>query len=264
MRLVLRVIAVTYVLALVALPVATVVRYTFADGLVPVLDVLTSPDFVAAARLTLVVAGLAVVVNTIFGVGIGILLARYEFPGRRLLNAVIDLPVSISPIVVGVALILVYGTNGWFGPALEQAGFQVIFAVPGMVLATVIVSLPLVVREVVPTLEEAGVEQEQAAQSLGAGGWARLRRITLPTIKWALAYGVVLSLARSLGEFGAVRVVSGSVAGQSQTLTLFVNDAYQEFGPEAQRAAFAAAFVLMLVAVLFIVVITALRPKEKR
>ncbi|MFC4615887.1 sulfate ABC transporter permease [Cellulomonas algicola] len=263
-RLVLRVIAVTYVLALVALPVATVVRYTFADGLVPVLEVLTSPDFVAAARLTLVVAGLAVVVNTIFGVGIGILLARYEFPGRRLLNAVIDLPVSISPIVVGVALILVYGTNGWFGPALEQAGFQVIFAVPGMVLATVIVSLPLVVREVVPTLEEAGVEQEQAAQSLGAGGWARLWRITLPTIKWALAYGVVLSLARSLGEFGAVRVVSGSVAGQSQTLTLFVNDAYQEFGPDAQRAAFAAAFVLMLVAVLFIVVITALRPKEKR
>ncbi|GCD18476.1 sulfate ABC transporter permease subunit CysW [Cellulomonas algicola] len=263
-RLVLRVIAVTYVLALVALPVATVVRYTFADGLVPVLEVLTSPDFVAAARLTLVVAGLAVVVNTVFGVGVGILLARYEFPGRRLLNAVIDLPVSISPIVVGVALILVYGTNGWFGPALEQAGFQVIFAVPGMVLATVIVSLPLVVREVVPTLEEAGVEQEQAAQSLGAGGWARLWRITLPTIKWALAYGVVLSLARSLGEFGAVRVVSGSVAGQSQTLTLFVNDAYQEFGPDAQRAAFAAAFVLMLVAVLFIVVITALRPKEKR
>lgn len=263
-RLVLRVVAVTYVLGLVALPVATVIRYTFADGLVPVLEVLTSPDFVAAARLTLVVAGLAVVVNTVFGVGIGILLARYEFPGRRLLNAVIDLPVSISPIVVGVALILVYGTNGWFGPALEQAGFQVIFAVPGMVLATVIVSLPLVVREVVPTLEEAGIEQEQAAQSLGAGAWARLRRITLPTIKWALAYGVVLSLARSLGEFGAVRVVSGSVAGQSQTLTLFVNDAYQEFGPDAQRAAFAAAFVLMLVAVLFIVVITALRPKEKR
>jgi sulfate transport system permease protein len=190
-----------------------------------------------------------------------ILLVRYRFPGRRLLSAIIDLPVSISPIVVGVALILVYGTNGWFGEDLENAGFTVIFALPGMVAATVIVSLPLVVREVVPTLEEAGIDQEQAAQSLGANAVQRFARITLPTIKWALAYGVVLSLARSLGEFGAVRVVSGSVAGESQTLTLFVNDSYQEFGADAQLQAFAAAFVLMVIAVLFIVVIALLRPK---
>jgi sulfate transport system permease protein len=259
----LRTIAVVYVLGLVALPVLTVVRSTFGDGVEPVWEVLTSEDFVAALRLTVIVAGLATVINTVFGVGISLLLVRYRFFGRRALNVLIDLPLAISPVVVGISLILVYGTNGWFGGDLEEAGFQVIFSVPGMVAATVIVALPLVVREVVPTLVEAGTEQDQAAQSLGAGGWARFRRITLPTIKWALAYGVVLSLARSLGEFGAVRVVSGSVAGESQTLTLFVNDSYQEFGPDAQRAAFSAAFVLMMIAVLLIVLIALLRPKEK-
>jgi len=261
---VLRVIAVGYVLALVALPVASVVQHTFADGLGPVWDVLTSDDFLAALRLTVVVAGVAVVLNTVLGVGMGVLLARYRFPGRRLVSAVIDLPVSISPVVVGVALILVYGTYGWFGGALESIGIRVIFAVPGMVLATVLVSLPLVLREIVPTLEEAGLEQEQAAQSLGANAWQRFWRITLPTIRWAVAYGVALSLARSLGEFGAVRVVSGSVSGVSQTLTLYVNDSYQELGPDAQQQAFAAAFVLMTVAVVLIVVIAALRPKEDR
>ncbi len=260
----LRLVAVGYVLALVALPVASVVQHTFADGLAPVLDVLTSEDFLAALRLTAVVAGVAVALNTVFGVGMGYLLVRYRFWGRRFLSAVVDLPVSISPIVVGVALILVYGTYGWFGGALEDAGIRVIFSVPGMVLATVLVSLPLVLREVVPTLEEAGIEQEQAAQSLGANAWQRFWRITLPTIRWALAYGVALSLARSLGEFGAVRVVSGSVAGESQTLTLYVNDSYQEFGADAQRQAFAAAFVLMTVAVVLIVVIAALRPEEDK
>jgi sulfate transport system permease protein len=254
---------VVYVLGLVALPVLTVLRSTFADGVGPVWDVLASEDFLSAFKLTVTVAGLAVVINTIFGVGISILLVRYRFPGQRALNVLIDLPLAISPVVVGIALILVYGSGGWFGADLEAAGFQIIFATPGMVVATVIIALPLVVREVVPTLQEAGTEQDQAAQSLGAGGWAVFRRITLPTIKWALAYGVVLSLARSLGEFGAVRVVSGSVAGESQTLTLFVNDNYQEFGPEAERAAFAAAFVLMMIAVLFIVLISVLRPKEK-
>jgi sulfate transport system permease protein len=260
----LRLVAIGYVTALVALPVATVTRRTFANGLEPVLEALQEPDFVAAARLSLLVAGLSVVINTVFGVGISLLLVRYRFPGRRLLNAVIDLPVSVSPVVVGIALILVYGRGGWFGGWLESGGVQIIFATPGLVLATVIVALPLVVREVVPVLEEAGTDQDQAAQSLGANAWQRFLRITLPTIRWALAYGVVLSLARSLGEFGAVRVVSSSVAGESQTLTLFVNDSYQEFGPVAEQAAFTAAFTLMLVAVLFIVLIAWLRPKEQR
>jgi sulfate/thiosulfate transport system permease protein len=261
-RWVLRLLAVGYVLGLVALPVLTVVQHTFANGLHPVLDALADPDLIAAAKLAAVVAVISVAINTVFGVGISILLVRYRFPGRRLLNALIDLPVSISPIVVGIALILVYGRGGWFGGWLENHGIQVIFATPALVLATVIVALPLVVREVVPVLEEAGTEQDQAAQSLGAHAFQRFRRITLPTIRWALAYGVVLSVARSLGEFGAVRVVSGSVAGQSQTLPLYVNDQYQEFGPTAEQAAFTAAFLLMVVAVVFIVVIALLRPKE--
>ena len=262
-RWVLRLLAVGYVLSLVALPVLTVARRTFGHGLQPVLDALANPDLQSAARLGVVVAGLSVLINTVFGVGIAVLLVRYRFPGRRLLDAVIDLPVSVSPVVVGIALILVYGRNSPIGGWLEAHGIQVIFATPALVLATVIVALPLVVREVVPVLEEAGIEQDQAAESLGASAWQRFVRITLPTIRWALAYGVVLSLARSLGEFGAVRVVSGSVAGQSQTPTLFVNDAYQEFGPVAEQSAFTAAFALMLVAVLFIVVIAWLRPKEK-
>ncbi|MBT0767498.1 sulfate ABC transporter permease [Kineosporia sp. J2-2] len=263
-RWVLRTIAVAYVLGLVALPVGTVVQHTFANGLDPVLESLRNPDLQAAARLGVFVAVVSVLINTVFGIGISILIVRYRFPGRRLLNAVIDLPVSISPIVVGIALIFVYGTNGWFGPTLNTLGIQVIFATPALVLATVIVALPLVVREVIPVLEEAGTEQDQAAQSLGANGFQRFVRITLPTIRWALAYGVVLSLARSLGEFGAVRVVSGSVAGESQTMTLFVNDAYQEFGAQAEQDAFTAAFLLMCVAVLFIVIIALLRPKEQK
>jgi sulfate transport system permease protein len=258
-----RVIAVGYVLGLVALPVVTVARSTFGDGLGPVLEALRNPDLIAAARLGLIVAVISVLINTVFGIGVAILLVRYRFPGRRLLNAVIDLPISISPVVVGIALILVYGRTGWFGGWLEGQGVQIIFATPALVLATVIVALPLVVREVIPVLEEAGTEQDQAAQSLGASAVQRFWRITLPTIKWALAYGVVLSLARSLGEFGAVRVVSSSVAGQSETPTLFVNDNYQEFGPAAEQAAFTAAFALMVVSVVFIVVIAWLRPKER-
>jgi sulfate transport system permease protein len=261
-RWVLRLLAVGYVVGLVALPVAMVTRRTFAHGLGPVLEALTDPDLVAAAKLGVIVTVVSVAVNTLFGVGISILLVRYRFPGRRLLNALIDLPLSVSPVVVGIALILVYGRSGWLGRGLEAQGLRIIFATPGIVLATVIVALPLVVREVVPVLEEAGTEQDQAAQSLGASAWQRFVRITMPTIRWALAYGVVLSLARSLGEFGAVRVVSGSVAGESQTPTLFVNDSYQEFGPAAEQAAFTAAFLLMVAAVLFIVLIAWLRPQE--
>jgi sulfate/thiosulfate transport system permease protein len=259
----LRIIAVVYVLALVAFPVITVVQHTFANGLEAFLDALRDDDMIAAVRLSAIVAITSVVINTVFGVGISILLVRYRFPGRRLLNAVIDLPVSISPVVVGIALILVYGKNGWFGGQLEEHGFQIVFATPGLVMATVIVALPLVVREVIPVLEEAGTEQDQAAQSLGANSRQRFLRITLPTITWALAYGVVLSLARSLGEFGAVRVVSGSVSGESQTLPLLVNDQYQEFGRRAEQTAFTAAFLLMVVAVLFIVIIAVLRPREQ-
>ena len=203
---------------------------------------------------------MAVVINTVFGVGMSILLVRYRFPGRRALNALVDLPLSVSPIVVGLSLVLVYGgRDGWFGPGLEDAGFQVIYATPGIVLATVFVALPLVVREVVPVLEEVGIEQEQAAWSLGANAVQTFRRITLPSIRWAVVYGVVLSLARSLGEFGAVKVVSGNVLGETRTATLVVEEKYLNFD---KGGAYATAFLLALVSVACIVVVSFVRPKE--
>lgn len=258
-RYVLRAIVAAYLLLLVAWPVSLVAKNAFADGLTDLRAILEDPDVMHALGLTVRVAVVAVVVNTVFGVGMSILLVRYEFPGKRLLSALVDLPLSVSPIVVGLALVLVYGgRDGWFGPALEDAGFQVIFATPGIVLATVFVALPLVIREVVPVLEEVGVEQEQAAHSLGAGALATFRRITLPTIRWAVVYGVVLSLARSLGEFGAVKVVSGNVLGQTRTATLVVEEKYLNFD---KGGAYATAFLLALVSVACITVVSIIRPR---
>jgi sulfate transport system permease protein len=261
-RWVLRVIVVGYLFFLVIWPVALVARATFADGIGPVLDALSQPDVVFAFQLTLVVAFWAVVINTIFGIGISLLLVRYTFPGRRALSALVDLPLSVSPIVVGLALLLVYGQTGWIGGALESVGLQVIYAPPGIIMATAFVSLPLVVRELVPVLTEIGTDQEQAARSLGASSWQTFGQITLPAIKWALLYGVVLSLARSLGEFGAVKVVSGGVAFRTQTATLLVEERYQQFGAENTTVAYAAAFVLALIAVIALIIVTSLRPKE--
>ena len=261
-RWLLRVIVVGYLFLLVIWPIALVVQATFAGGVGPVLDALSQPDVIFAFQLTLVVAFWAVVINTVFGVGISLLLVRYTFPGRRALSALVDLPLSVSPVVVGLALLLVYGQTGWIGGALESVGLQVIYAPPGIILATAFVSLPLVIRELVPVLAEIGTDQEQAARSLGASPWQTFGRITLPAIKWALLYGVVLSLARSLGEFGAVKVVSGGVAFRTQTATLLVEERYQQFGAENTTVAYAAAFVLALIAVIALVIVTSLRPKE--
>ncbi|SCL25375.1 sulfate transport system permease protein [Micromonospora pallida] len=261
-RYVLRLLVVGYLFLLVAWPLYLVGRNAFADGFTDLNAILTDPDVVHALQLTVVIALVAVLVNTVFGVGVSILLVRYDFPGKRLLNALLDMPLSVSPIVVGLALVLVYsGRTGWFGPSLESAGMQIIFAVPGMVMATVFVALPLVIREVVPVLEEIGDEQEQAARSLGANSLQTFRRITLPSIKWGVIYGVVLSLARSLGEFGAVKVVSGNVLGQTRTATLVVEEKYLNFD---KGGAYATAFLLALVAVASIIVVSALRPKESR
>jgi len=255
---VLRLVAVAYLVLLVAWPVSLVARHAFADGFSDLSDVVSDPQARHALLLTVRIAVIAVIINTVFGVTIAILLVRYEFPGRRLLNALLDIPLSVSPIVVGLSLLLVYsGRQGWFGPTLEDAGIQVIFATPGMVLATVFVSLPLVIREVVPVLYEVGVEQEQAAHGLGAGGWQTFRRITLPSIRWAVVYGVVLTLARSLGEFGAVKVVSGNVLGRTRTATLVVEEKYLNFD---RGGAYATAFLLAIVSVACIVVVSLLRP----
>jgi sulfate transport system permease protein len=187
-----------------------------------------------------------VVVNTVFGIGAAILLVRRSFPGRRALDILVDIPQAVSPIVVGLALILVYGNFGLVGGWLERHGIELIFSLPGMVLATAFVSLPLVVRAVAPVLAELGDEQEQAARTLGASGWHTFRRITLPSIHEALAYGVVLALARSLGEYGAVTVVSGHVVGKTLTMTLLIDDRLQNFD---QQAAYSMAVLLALLAV---------------
>jgi sulfate/thiosulfate transport system permease protein len=259
----LRVLVVGYLFLLVIWPVLLVALATFAHGLAPVINALRQPEVIFAFQLTLSAAFWAVVINTIFGVGISLLLVRYTFPGRRALNALVDLPLAVSPIVVGLSLVLVYsGRTGWLGGSLEQAGLQVIYAPPGIILATAFVSLPLVIREVIPVLQEIGTEQEQAARSLGASALQTFARITLPAIRWGLLYGVVLSLARSLGEFGAVKIVSGGVAMRTQTATLLVEERYQQFGIENSIIAYTAAFILALIAVIALVIVTAFRPDK--
>ena len=256
----LRLVAVVYVFLLVLWPVSLVVKNTFADGMTALTTALGDPVVIHSLQLTAVVAVVSVVVNLLFGVGISLLLVRYEFPGKRVLSALVDVPLAVSPVVVGLALLLVYNSRtGLFGPGLSDAGIQVIFATPGMILATVFVALPLVIREVVPVLEEIGDEQEQAARSLGANAVQTFRRITLPSIKWAVVYGVVLSLARSLGEFGAVKVVSGNVVQKTQTATLVVEQKYQNF---EQSTAYATAFMLAVASVVCIVIVSILRPSE--
>ena len=257
---VLRLVATAYLFFLVAWPVSLVAVHTFDDGFSSIRSLLEDPDIVVALQLSAYVAVWSVVINTLFGVGISMLLVRHEFPGKRLLNALLDIPLSVSPIVVGLALVLVYGgRNGWFGPTLAGWGFDVIFSTPGIIMATTFVALPLMIREVVPVLEEIGIEQEQAAESLGANGFQRFWRITLPSIKWGITYGVVLTLARSLGEFGAVKVVSGNVLGQTRTATLVVEEKYLNFD---QQGAYATAFLLAMVSVACIVVVAIIRPKN--
>jgi sulfate/thiosulfate transport system permease protein len=256
----LRFIVTAYLFFLVAWPVSLVVTHTFDNGWESIRLLLEDPDMVVALQLSAYVAVWSVLINTVFGVGVSLLLVRYEFPGKRLLNSLLDIPLSVSPIVVGLALVLVYGgRNGWLGPTLAGWGIDVIFSTPGIIMATTFVALPLMIRELVPVLEEIGIEQEQAAQSLGANGFQRFWRITLPSIKWGVTYGVVLTLARSLGEFGAVKVVSGNVLGQTRTATLAVEEKYLNFD---QQGAYATAFLLAMVSVACIVVVGIIRPKN--
>jgi sulfate transport system permease protein len=258
----LRVLVVGYLFLLVAWPSALIVRRAFEGGVDAFTTALQDPDVVHAIKLSVTVALVSVVINLLFGVGMSLLLVRYEFPGKRVLSALIDLPLAVSPIVVGLALILVYnGRYGWFGPTLEDNGLQVVFAMPGMIMATTFVALPLVIREVVPVLEDMGDDQEQAANSLGANAWQTFWRITLPGIKWAVVYGVVLSLARSLGEFGAVKVVAGNVSGETTTAPVLVQQKYQNF---EQQTAYAVSFVLVAVAIVCLVIVALLRPKDHK
>jgi sulfate/thiosulfate transport system permease protein len=245
-RLGLRTIALGYLAALLVLPIGLVFYRTFEHGLAPAWDAVTTPEAQHAFWLTLELVAIAVPANTIFGVGMALLLVRGRIRGRSFLSALIDVPFAVSPVVVGLALILVYGREGWFGGWLTDHGIRVIFSTPGMVMATIFVSLPFVVREVVPVLREIGTEQEEASQTLGASGWQTFWRVTLPAIRWGVAYGVILTTARALGEFGAVSVVSGKLAGQTQTATLLVEDRFQAFD---LTGAYAASVVLALLAI---------------
>ncbi|HEY4411497.1 MAG TPA: sulfate ABC transporter permease subunit, partial [Gaiellaceae bacterium] len=209
---------------------------------------------------TLIVTAIAVPINTVFGIVCGLAIVRGDFRGKGLLNAFVDLPLALSPVVVGLALYLLYGRDGWFGHWLLGHGVQVLFALPAMVLATTFVSLPFVVREVVPVLREIGTQQEEAAATLGASAFTTFRRITLPAIRWAIAYGVVLTTARSLGEFGAVSIVSGGIAGRTQTLTQYVQASYENFD---QTGAYAASVLLALLAITTLLLMTVVKRGDR-
>lgn len=257
-RLLLRSVALGYLALVLVLPVGAVVWRAFAGGVAPVWQAVTTPDALHAFWLTVLIAAIAVPLNTLFGVACAVVLVRHRFPGKRLLDAVIDLPFAISPVVIGLALILVYGQDGWLGGWLAERGVQVIFSLPGMVIATVFVSLPYVVREVAPVLREVGTEQEEAAWTLGASPLGAFLRVTLPSIRWGVAYGVVLTTARALGEFGAVTIVSGRLAGQTETMTLYVENRFEAFD---LVGAYAAALVLAGLALLILLAMTGLNRK---
>jgi sulfate/thiosulfate transport system permease protein len=259
-RLALRFIALGYLFLLLAAPVGLVFFRTFEHGLGPAWEAVTTPEAQHAFWLTMVMVGVAVPINTIFGVITAIVLVRQRFPGKALMNAAIDLPFAVSPVVIGLALVLVYGNTGWFGTWLTENGIQVIFSIPGMILATIFVSLPFVVREVVPVLREIGTEQEQAASTLGSNWWQTFWRITLPSIRWGLTYGIVLATARALGEFGAVSVVSGKLSGETETATLFVEQRFHQFD---LTGAYAASVVLALMAMVVLLSMNLLNTRRR-
>lgn len=257
----LRAVALGYLGLILVAPLGFVVYRTFDRGFGTFWDAVTSPDALHALWLTVLIAAVAVPLNALFGVAAALVLVRRRVPARSLVGALIDLPLALSPVVVGLCILLVWGRNGWFGGYAEDAGVQVVFAVPGMVLATIFVSLPFVVREVVPVLREVGTDQEEAASILGAGPAQTFRRITLPAIRWGIVYGVVLTTARALGEYGAVAVVSGRISGDTETLTLFVKQQSDQFGASAEVGAYGASVVLIVLAVAVVLLMNLLNRK---
>jgi sulfate transport system permease protein len=239
-----------YLTLIVLLPTANVFISAFAKGIGPVLEALADKNLQTAVQLTLIMAAISVPLNTLFGLCAAWAIARKQFPGRTLVLSILDIPFSISPVVVGLMLVLLYGRTGLFAPLLERLDLKILFAIPGMAIATAFVTLSFVAREVIPVLEEQGSEAEEAAKTLGASEWQTFWRVTLPSIRWSLLYGVILTNARAMGEFGAVSVVSGNIAGKTQTLPLFVEEAYKSYQTEA---AFTAAMLLAGLALITLV-----------
>ncbi|MFC0452498.1 sulfate ABC transporter permease subunit CysW [Rhodococcus jostii] len=258
-RITLRAVALLYLFGLLVVPIVIILFRTFEDGIGAFVESISTPAAISALNLSLLIVAIVVPVNVVFGIVTALALVRGRFPGRGLVQAVVDLPFAVSPIVVGVSLILLWGANGWFG-GLESLGFKVIFGLPGMVIATLFVTLPFVVREVEPVLHEIGEEQEQAAATLGASRWQTFWLITLPAIRWGLTYGVVLTVARSLGEFGAVIMVSSGFPGVSQTLTLLVHSRYID--DHNTFGAYSAATLLMGIALITLLLMTLLDRKR--
>ncbi|MEU4598555.1 sulfate ABC transporter permease subunit CysW [Nocardia sp. NPDC023988] len=258
-RLSLRTVALGYLAVLLVLPLVIILWRTFERGIGAFLESITTPAAQSAFQLSMVIVAIVVPLNVVFGVVTALALVRSKFPGRSLVQGIVDLPFAVSPVVVGVSLILLWGAGGWFG-GLETLGFKVIFSLPGMVIATIFVTLPFVVREVEPVLHEIGDDQEQAAATLGASRWQTFWRITLPAIRWGLTYGVVLTVARALGEFGAVIMVSTALPGESQTLTLLVHGRY--INDHNTFGAYSAATLLMGMALVVLLLMTLLERKR--
>ncbi len=259
----LRTVALLYLTLLLVLPVAMVFWRTFEHGFGTAWDWITTPAAISAFWLSVTIAAIAVPLNTIFGVGCALLLVRTRTRGRAILDALLDLPFVVSPVIVGLALVLVYGQGGWFGTWLLNHGIRIIYEPAGMAIATVFVSLPFVVREVAPVLQEIGDEQEQAAATLGASSWQSFWRVTLPSIRWGVAYGVVLTTARALGEIGAVAVVSSNVSGSTLTLPLLVQQRDSQIGAGAVTSAYAAGAELAVMSLVVVLVMTLLGPRRK-
>ena len=255
----LRALGIGYLAALLIAPLILIFFKTFEDGLAPPWEAITSSDGIHALKLTLLTVAIAVPLNTVFGIVCSLLLVRKKWRFNFLIDSAINLPFAISPVVIGLSLFLLYGKQGWLEPGLAEAGIKVLFSVPGMVIACIFVSLPFVVRETVPVLQEIGTEQEQAASTLGADAWQTFWRVTLPAIRWGVAYGVVLTTARVLGEFGAVSVVSGNISGETQTLPLFVEKNYENFN---LPGAFGASVLLALLALAVLMAMNLLKRKE--
>jgi sulfate transport system permease protein len=260
-RIGLRTAALGYLAALLIVPVIVIVFKAFEDGAGNVFDTLSTPEAQHAFWLTIIMVLIAVPLNAVFGIACALVLVRHNFRGKGLVNALIDLPFAISPVVIGLSLVLVYGSlDGWFGQWFLEQGIRIIFTPVGMAIATTFVSLPFVVREVEPVLREIGDDQEQAAATLGANGWQTFWRITLPSIRWGVTYGVVLATARALGEFGAVSIVSGRISGETETLPLFVQKQFEVFNVSG---AYAAALVLAIVALVTLFGMNFIRRRDR-
>jgi sulfate/thiosulfate transport system permease protein len=259
-RITLRTLALGYLAVLLIFPVTLIFVRTFGEGLGAVWEAATQPDALHALWLTMFVATIAVSANTIFGITCAIVLVRHDFRGKSLLNAVLDLPLAVSPVVIGLSLLIIYGRTSLVGAWLAEAGIRIVFSTPGIILATIFVSLPFVVREVVPVLREIGTEQEQAASTLGASAFQTFRMVTLPAIRAGVAYGIVLTMARAIGEFGAVSLISGRLSGRTETLTIYVQSSFDRFDIVG---CYTAALILALIAITTLLLTNLTKPKEE-